>query len=179
MIFFKFGLKAKVFFVLCFFMIGTAVFAYDPLPGGEEKPTLQSPSVAGGQASVTGGPFGDTVPGSLAVNPALGGAEQRPILDVSYFLIAGLSEEKGLGHAVNAGLLYPFRWGNLAGSLHFLNAEFNSLKLGTMGGLRFSYSKDLTDKLLIGVGAYADIGKDWGLGLDIGALYMFGDSLRG
>ena len=175
MILFKFGLKAKVFFVLCFFMIGSAVFAYDPLPGGEEKPALQSPSVAGGQASVTGGPFGDTVPGSLAVNPALGGAEQRPILDVSYFLLAGLSKEKGAGHAANAGVLYPFRWGNLAGSLHFLNSEFDSLKLGTMGGLRFSYSKDLTDKLLVGAGAYADFGKDWGLGLDIGALYMFGD----
>ncbi|UTC78393.1 OmpA family protein [Treponema sp. OMZ 799] len=175
MFFLKFGLKAKVFFVLCFFLIGTAVFAYDPLPGGEEKPTLQSPAVAGGQNSVTGGPFGDTVPGSLAVNPALGGAEQRPILDASYFLIAGLGKEKGFGHAANAALLYPFRWGNIAGSLHFLNAEFDSLKLGTMGGLRFSYSKDLTEKLSVGVGSYADFGKDWGLGLDIGALYMFGD----
>ena len=128
MILFKFGLKAKVFFVLCFFMIGSAVFAYDPMPGGEEKPALQSPSVAGGQASVTGGPFGDTVTGSLAVNPALGGAEQRPILDVSYFLLAGLGKEKGAGHAANAGVLYPCRWVNLTGSLHFLNSEFNFLQ---------------------------------------------------
>ncbi len=168
--------KLKKIFVLTFFAAAVFLSAYDPVSGGEEKSTLHSPSTAGGQSSVTGGPFGDTVPGSLSVNPAVGGAEQRPVLDVSYFLLAGLGKtEKGFGHAANLAVLYPFRWGNLAGSLHFLNSEFNSLKLGTMGGFRFSYSKDLTEKFLIGAGAYFDIGKDWGLGLDVGILYKLGD----
>ncbi|MGF7108749.1 FlgD immunoglobulin-like domain containing protein [Treponema pedis] len=167
---------AKRIFIFSFIVLSLSLFAYDPVSGSEEKLTLQSPSTAGGRASVTGGPFGDTVPGSLAVNPALGGAEQRPILDISYLLLAGLKkEEKGFGHTANLAVLYPARWGTIAGSLHFLNSEFNSLKLGTMGGLRFSYSKDLTEKFLIGIGSYADFGKDWGLGLDIGVLYKFGN----
>ncbi len=168
-------LSIKTVLVFSFFISAGALFAYDPVSGGEEKHTLQSPSTAGGQTSVTGGPFGDIIPGALAVNPALGGAEQRPILDVSYFLLTGLKNEKGFGHTANLAVLYPARWGTLAGSLSFLNSEFNSLKLGTMGGLRFSYSKDITENFLIGLGAYAEIGKDWGLGLDAGALYKFGD----
>ena len=168
--------RIKRIFIFLFLLISINLFAYDPVSGGEEKPALQSPSVAGGQISAAGGPFDDTVPGSLAVNPALAGAEQRPILDVSYFLLAGLKkEEKGFGHAANLAFLYPARWGTLAGSLHFLNSEFTSLKLGTMGGMRFSYSKDVTENLLVGIGLYTDIGKDWGLGADIGILYKFGD----
>lgn len=176
MCFFNFSnLNIKSFFLFFFFLIGISIFAYDPVTGAEEKLTLESISTAGGQVSTTGGSFGDTISGSLAVNPALGGAEQRPIFDISYMLLAGLKQEKGFGHNINAAFLYPARFGTLAGSLRFLNSEFNSLKLGTMGGARFSYSKDITEKLLVGAGAYADFGKDWGLGLDLGVLYKFGD----
>lgn len=172
----KFHFNLKKTFTLFFLIFTLCLFAFDPVAGGEEKNTLQSTSVLGGQASVTGGPFSDSIPGTLAVNPALGGAEQRPILDISYFLLAGLGkEEQGFGHTANLAVLYPTRVGNFAGSLHFLNSEFDSLKLGTMGGVRFSYSKELTEKFLVGVGAYSDFGKSWGLGADLGILYKFGD----
>ncbi len=165
----------KKILVFSFFVLTISLFAYDPVPGAEEKNKILSTSVQGGQASASGGAFADSLTGNLAVNPALAGAEQRPILDVSYLLLADVKNKTGFGHVVNLGALYPARWGTLAGSIHFINSEFTDLKLGTLGSLRFSYSKDLTDKLLLGAGLYLDFGKSWALGADIGGLYKFGD----
>ena len=62
----------------------TFLFAYNPPVGGESANTFFSPDLLGGQASATGGPFGDGNPAELATNPALSAYEQRIIFDLSY-----------------------------------------------------------------------------------------------
>ncbi|HOT62059.1 MAG TPA: FlgD immunoglobulin-like domain containing protein [Treponemataceae bacterium] len=159
---------------------GLGLFAYDPPVGGDNSLIFLSPALLGGGASATGGAFGGagsvSVPGALAVNPALGADEQRIVFDASYIALYGAGDDDGLGHAANVGGLYPTRWGVLAGSIHFLTVPFDySLPLGTMWSARASASKDLTDSLAIGVGLVASTGDGWGLAGDLGILYKAGD----
>ena len=156
------------------------VFAYNPPAGGESANTFFSPDLLGGQVSATGGPFGDGNPADLATNPALSAYEQRIIFDLSYAAVIGFTKntagDSGVkGHLANIDFLYPARWGVIATDVHFFNSSFASMPWGTAGSLRVSYSKDLTDKLALGIGLYGVVGTGWGLGADIGVLYRFGD----
>lgn len=173
-------MKRIVFFLVC---AGIAVqslcaaeYPYSPPSGGESANTFFSPEMLGGQSSVTGGPFADTTPADIAVNPAIPGFEQRIIFDLSYAMLAGFGSERGVkGHLANADFLYPARWGVIATDVHFFNSAFKTLPWGTAGSLRFSYSKDLTEKLSVGTGVYSLFGTGWGIGFDAGALYRLGD----
>ncbi|MEL3907169.1 MAG: FlgD immunoglobulin-like domain containing protein [Treponema sp.] len=171
----------RTFFILCTCIcVHTILFAYNPPAGGESAHTFFSPDLLGGQVSVTGGPFGDTAPAAAAANPAVSAYEQRIIFDLSYALLAGFNKyplgDKGVkGHLANLDFLYPARWGVIATDVHFFYSAFPSLPWGSAGSLRFSYSKDLTEKLAIGTGLYGIFGSGWGLGADIGILYRFGD----
>lgn len=152
-----------------------AIELYNPPVGGELFPSLYSPSILGGGISVTGGSLSDTLPGALSLNPALSAGEENPIFDFSYILLAGIKPEKGFGHALTAGFIYPANWGVIGGSLNFTHVRFDSLNYGTFGEGRFSYSKDITEKLYVGLGSYFSGGTDWSLGLDLGVLYKFGN----
>ena len=59
------------------------VFAYNPPIAGENIYKLTNPTLLGGGASATGGPFGDVVVGSIAYNPALSAMEQRTAINAS------------------------------------------------------------------------------------------------
>ena len=171
-----FSKKHLVSFSIFFFT--SYIFAiepHNPPVAGELFPSLYAPSILGGGISVTGGSLSDTLPGSLSLNPALSAGEQNPIFDISYILLAGIKPEKGFGHAVNAGFIYPANWGVVGGNLNFTHVRFDSLNFGTFGEGRFSYSKDITEKLYVGLGSYFSGGTDWSLGLDLGVLYRFGD----
>ncbi len=171
-----FSKKLLIFFSLVLF--NAYVFAiepYNPPVGGELFPSLYSPSILGGGISVTGGSLSDTLPGALSLNPALSAGEENPIFDISYILLAGIKPEKGFGHALTAGFIYPANWGVIGGTLNFTHVRFDSLNFGTFGEGRFSYSKDITEKLYVGLGSYFSGGTDWSLGLDLGVLYKFGD----
>ncbi|MGP1438480.1 MAG: OmpA family protein [Treponema sp.] len=168
----------KLLISFSFILFSVYIFAiepYNPPVGGELFPSLYAPSILGGGISVTGGSLNDTLPGSLALNPALSAGEENPIFDISYILLAGIKPEKGFGHAVNAGFIYPANWGVIGGNLNFTHVRFDSLNFGTFGEGRFSYSKDITEKLYVGLGSYFSGGTDWSLGLDLGVLYKFGD----
>lgn len=168
----------KRILVLFLFLIYTValVAAYNPPAGGESVHKLLSTDLAARQISAAGDPFDDGVPAGAAVNPALIAGEQRPIIDASYLALIGFKEDKNWGHVINLSGLYPARWGAIAGGIHFLTSPFPGIPLGTAGSFRFSYAKDITDKLYLGTGAYATVGagSTWGLGLDIGGLYKFG-----
>ncbi len=152
-----------------------ALFAYDPPAGGDSTNSFLSADALGGNSSVTGGAFGSALPGELASNPALGAREQRITLDASYAAIFGTGDETdGLGHIVNFGALYPTRWAVIGGSVNFLSSPFDSLPLETSAAFRASASKDLTDKIDVGLGLTASTGTSWGISGDIGALYRLG-----
>ncbi|MGP1593634.1 MAG: FlgD immunoglobulin-like domain containing protein [Treponema sp.] len=173
-------MRRILFFLICAAIsvqsLCAAGYPYAPPSGGESANTFFSPEMLGGQSSVTGGPFGDTVPADIAVNPAIPGFEQRIIFDLSYALLAGFGSERGVkGHLANADFLFPARWGVIATDVHFFNSSFKTLPWGTAGSLRFSYSKDLTEKLSVGTGVYSLFGTGWGIGLDAGVLYRLGD----
>ena len=170
----------RIVFMLCVVFSAYSVFAYNPPGGGESAQTFFSPDLLGGQTSVTGGPFADGNPADLASNPALSAYEQRIIFDLSYAGVIGfrrntVGDSGWKGHLANADFLYPTRWGVVATDVHFFTSSFASLQWGTAGSLRFSYSKDLTEKLALGTGVYAIIGTGWGLGADFGVLYRFGN----
>jgi len=171
-----FSKKLLISFSLLLFNIYVfAIGLHNPPVGGELFPSLYAPSLLSGGISVTGGSLGDTLPGALGLNPALSAGEENPIFDISYILLAGIKPEKGFGHAFNAGFIYPANWGVIGGSLNFTHVRFNSLNFGTFAEGRFSYSKDITEKLYVGLGSYFSGGTDWSLGLDLGVLYRFGD----
>jgi flagellar hook assembly protein FlgD len=151
------------------------LFAYNPTVGGDSIGTFLSPDLLGGNTSVTGGAFDASLPGELAVNPAIGAGEQRIIVDASYAALLGLGGETGFGHVVNLGLLAPLRWSVVSGSLNFVNSPFASIPLGTAGTLHAAISKDLTDKLYIGAGLTASAGTGWGVSGELGVLYKLGD----
>ena len=171
----------RVVFTLCtLFSAYTLLFAYNPPAGGESANTFFSPDLLGGQASATGGPFGDGNPAELATNPALSAYEQRIIFDLSYAAVIGfkkntVGDSGWKGHLLNIDFLYPARWGVIATDVHFFNSSFASLPWGSAGSMRFSYSKDLTDDLALGIGLYGIVGAGWGLGADLGVLYRLGD----
>ena len=152
-----------------------AIEAYNPPVGGELFPSLYAPSILGGGISVSGGSLYDTLPATLSLNPALSAGEENPIFDISYILLAGIKPEKGFGHVFNAGFIYPANWGVIGGSLNFTHVRFDSLNFGIFGEGRFSYSKDITEKLYVGVGSYFSGGTNWSLGIDLGVLYRFGN----
>jgi len=165
----KFGLA-----VVCLLLAVSILFAYNPPTGGDSAHTVLSPDLLGGGTSVTGGAFSPSLPGELAVNPALGAGEQRIILDASYAALVGTGSESGLGHVLNLGALYPTRWGVIAGSLGFLGSPFDSLPLGWSETLHASVSKDITEKFYVGTGITASAGSGWGLSADLGMLYRLG-----
>jgi flagellar hook assembly protein FlgD/outer membrane protein OmpA-like peptidoglycan-associated protein len=103
-------------------------------------------------------------------------------------------DESGIGHAANAGLSYPTRYGVFTGALHFLSTDgLNSdvLDFGTLGSLDISFSKEIYKNLFTGFGISGSYGsEDWGAGLNLGIIhkagtlgilnnFVWGASLRG
>lgn len=150
--------------------------AYNPPAGGDNAGIFSSPALLGGGTSAAGSMLGTTMPGERSLNPALGSAEQRIILDASWMGLFGTGDENGFGQAVNLGLLVPTRWSVVSGSLGFITSPFDALPLGTAGRLNLAVSKDLTDKLFLGAGITGSAGAGWGVAGDLGILYTFGSA---
>lgn len=153
-------------------LVSSLLFAFNPPPGGDSTNAFLSADLLGGNTSASGGPFEASLPGELAVNPALSAGEQRIGLDASYAAIVG--DVSDIGHIINLGALYPTRWGVLGGSFHLLSSE-SAPPLDTAALFHVSFSKDLTDKLYLGVGLLTGTGSGWGASAELGALYRIGD----
>ena len=152
---------------------------YTPVNGGEDVADFLSPSFLAEGASVTSmeSPSGDLL------NPAVSGLKQRTVLDVSYLALLNFDSSSPSygyrGHAANLGATIPSKYGvfNLSG--HFLHAPYENVNLGTLGGVDFSFAKDLFPNFLIGAGVHTVFGYntafDWGLSLNLGFLHLPGD----
>jgi outer membrane protein OmpA-like peptidoglycan-associated protein/flagellar hook assembly protein FlgD len=146
---------------------------YNPPDGSGWLYSLYAPPLlsAGAGASAVS----DLSPAVDALNPAASGAKQRLTLDMSYLGLFGSDGGTKLGHVVNGGVTYPTAAGVLSGSARFITSPFDSLNVGTLAALNFSFAKDLFPRLLVGAGLAAFLGPDWGLGLDLGFVHLTGD----
>lgn len=154
-----------------------SIYGYNPPAGGEATLSLSSPVTLGGTANAAGGAIASATPGQLAVNPALSAEEQRVVLDVSYAGLYGAGDDSGYGNVINLGMIVPTSFAVFGGSFNFIQSPFDSaLPWGTSLAVRFSVSKDLTERLYAGVGISGVFGSgDTGIAGSVGALYRFGD----
>lgn len=168
--------QRSLFFALCacILLCISPIFAFNPPVAGDAAGTLKSAGLLGANESVTGGVFAPVTPNGLTLNPALAAAEQRIVLDLSYISLIGTNEESGLGHSLNAGILYPTRWAVLSGGISFLTSPFDSLAYGTSGALNASISKELTEKIYLGFGLVGQAGTGWGLHSNLGLVFKTG-----
>ena len=153
------------------FFLSTVFLAADS--AGELSKSLYSPLFLGGGSSV----INMDTPQSASLNPAAAGNFQRTIIDLNYINLTNF-DETGIGHAANAGLSYPTKYGVFTGNLHFLSTDgLNSdvLDFGTLGALDVSFSKEIYKNLYTGFGISGSYGSaDWGAGLNLGIIHKTG-----
>ncbi len=174
-------MKKLLFTFFAAVLLLTSAYSYNPPAGGEDMNLLASPANLSGARSVTGGALFDAGADSIVVNPALTAGEQRVNLTAGYTFLysADKDNDKQIGSAFQTGILIPFKLYIFSGYINGSFAPFGEMHLGNSINFKAGLSKEITDKLSVGLGAgggYAwTNGKDWSLYADIGALYKFGE----
>lgn len=163
-------------------MLFTAAYAYNPPVGSEDMCLLSSPASISGGLSVTGGALFSAGAESIVVNPALTANEQRVNLNFGYtFLYSGNDKDQSqIGSAVQGAILIPFKLYVFSGYLNGTFAPFtNEMYLGNSVNAKVGLSKEITDKLNVGLslsgGATWEFGTDWALGANLGFFYKHGN----
>lgn len=148
--------------------------AYNPPAGAEELPDAFSPSFMGGDSKLTS----FRAIHNYAVNPALSGYADRPILGAGYIALPGAW---GVGHVGSLGLTVPTTIGNFSGLVHGAWTPGTDLNWGRFGRARLVFARDLLPNLLVGVatnymaGDAPDGRLHFGFGGDLGMLHRLGD----
>lgn len=167
------------FFAAALFL--TSAYSYNPPAGGEDLTQLASPSNLSGANSVTGGALFNAGADSIIVNPALTAGEQRVNLNVGYtFLYSGNANNANrIGSSFQAGILIPFKLYVFSGYANGTFAPFGEMCIGNSMNFKAGLSKEITDKLSVGLNAGGGFAFgsicDWALYADIGVLYKWGD----
>ena len=129
-----------------------------PRWGADAVPDLYAPNLAGSGGFSTG--IGGA-PAS-AINPAQGGTAQRIIFDLGYLGLAGFGNEKGYGNAIEAGGLFPTRYGVFGASLKFIQSPFDAsfpVKWGIFGNI--NAAKEVYPRVSVGAGINFGVGAEW------------------
>ena len=162
-------------------MFISAAYSYNPPAGGEDLSLLASPSNLSLSNSVTGGALFNAGADSILVNPALTAGEQRVNLQAAYTFLysAEQKNETQIGSAFQTGILIPFKLYIFSGYVNGTFSPFQEMHLGNSINFRAGLSKEITDKLWVGIaagGGYAwTYGNDWSLYGELGMLYRPGD----
>jgi len=163
-------------------LILTAAHAYNPPVGSEDMCLLSSPTSISGGLSVTGGALFSAGAESIVVNPALTASEQRVNLNFGYtFLYSGNDKDQSqIGSAVQGAILIPFKLYVFSGYVNGTFAPFtNEMHLGNSVNAKVGLSKEITDKLNVGLslsgGVAWEFGTDWALDANLGFLYDYGN----
>ncbi|MCL2879509.1 MAG: OmpA family protein [Treponema sp.] len=149
-----------------FFFAGTVfVMAgppYSPL-GADAVPDLYAPNLAGpgGFVTTTGG-----APAS-AINPAQGGSALRMIFDAGYLAIPtfpAMGQQKdGYMQSLEAGGLFPTRYGVFGGSLRYIGGfalnQFTYFPIEPTFGMNFFAAKEVYPGMSVGAGLNLGFGK--------------------
>jgi hypothetical protein len=158
----------------------SALAAYNPPAGGEDFNMLASPENLSGAKSVTGGALFDAGADSVLVNPALSANEQRVNLNVGYTFMCttNASDPNKVAHTFQTGILIPFKLFIFSGYMNGIFCPFADMNIGDAIDFRAGISKEINDKLYVGLSANGGFawmnGTDWSLGADVGALYRHG-----
>ncbi|MCQ2576477.1 MAG: autotransporter outer membrane beta-barrel domain-containing protein [Treponema sp.] len=152
--------------------------AYNPPAFGDSICELSSPRQMATAASSAGGGIFYASSESIMINPALTALEQRIDLNVAYTaLISTNSESKPYGNAFQAGILVPFKWAVVSGYMNGTMTPFKEMELGNSFNFKFGASKEITDKLAVGLGINTGVfwgyNTDWDLSANLGFVYNF------
>ena len=160
----------------------TAVNAYNPPVGTEDLYLVSSPLNISGGLSVTGGGLFNAGSDSLIVNPALAAKEQRINLNLGYtFFYSGGYDSliHKIGQAFQLGIMIPTKLYIVSGFVDGIFVGYNEMNLGDSINMKVGISKEITDKLDVGLSLNGGIklssGFDWSLGANIGAVYNYGE----
>jgi hypothetical protein len=159
-----------------FMLAAFSVFAYNPPAGGENLFGISSPSQLTSASSAAGGGLFSVTPSSIVFNPALIATEQRIMLDVGYTALFGAG---GYGNAFQLGMVVPTKWCIADAVVQGIMSPSEDLPLGNSLNLKTAVSKEITDKLSVGLGVgsgfFWDHGSDWALTADLGMMYSLGN----
>ena len=159
----------------------SAAYSYNPPAGGEDLLLIASPSNLAGNNSVSGGALFDAGSTSIIVNPSLTADEQRVNLNAGYtFLYSSeTTNERQLGTSFQAGILIPFKLYVFSGIINATFAPYQEMHLGDSFNFKTGLSKEITEKLYVGLGLGGGFawswGHDWSLYADVGGLYKWGN----
>src|SRR5574344_77140 len=172
-------MNKKILALVAAVSAAAALFAYNPPVGGESVYRLTDPNMLTDAGSASGGPLYTVVPGSITFNPALTALCQRTVASVSY---TGLFDTNNsntsntkYGQGFQLGGIIPTKWCVATVDLQGLFVSLPEMDLGSSIILHGGVSKDVTDKLLVGMnmyfGTYFGNGSDFTIGADLGVLY--------
>ena len=153
--------------------------AYNPPVQGENLFYLAHPETLTGGLSTVGGGILSVTSASTMINPALGALEKRITLDLGYTAMFDSIGPDKYGQAFGTGIIVPTDWANFSAEIEGVFVPFPKMHLGNSINFRTSASKQIMEKLHVGLalgfGGFWGSGTDWMLTADIGAVYNFGD----
>ncbi|QTQ13483.1 hypothetical protein HRQ91_02875 [Treponema parvum] len=173
-------IKSK-FIIFAFFLCVLNLYAYNPPAGGENLFGISSPTQLTSASSAAGGAFFDVTPASIAFNPALPAFEQRIMLDAGYTALFASKDpdDEKFASAFQGGLLVPTKWGVGAAEMYGAVIPFYEMQVGKSFNLKMSASRDVTEKLAVGIGLtngyFYGYNTDFMVAADLGFVYNAGD----
>ncbi len=167
--------------ILCSAALSSETFVdlYNPPFGGNSIFKLSNPTMISGGASASGGPVFTVLPVSITYNPALPATEQRSVINASWTGIINTvnaqNSDGTFGNIFQLGTIIPTRYLVIAASAQGTFANFSNMDIGNNIIIHAGVSKDVTDKLYVGMnlytGFYLGHGSDFTVGADLGLLY--------
>ncbi len=143
----------KKLFLKSAFILTAALLQAQFYPGSEDFYRFSGPQALGGGMSVVNG-----FPGTAEqYNPAISGDNQRNTVDLQYTTLIN-TNGASWGNAGSLGLSLPTRAVVWNFSLWALSSDNPDFKVGTLGGVRVTLSKDVYKELLVGIGLNAGAG---------------------
>ena len=118
---------------------------------------------------------------SIIANPALISKEQRVKLNLADTVLFSVNseDEHKVGDAFQLGLIIPTKMFVIGTYVNGTFVNLNELPLGNSASLKAALSKEITDKLSIGLGVNAGVGfmadADWALSANLGFVYNQGN----
>lgn len=153
--------------------------SFNPPIGAHNLYNLSSPIQLASASSVAGGGIFMPGPDSIAFNPSLTSKEQRIQLDLGVSALVSTDSDDSTGGAFQTGILIPTKYFVFSGFVNGVFSESMYMDLGDSINLKAGLSKEISDRLSIGVnmngGIFWGAGSDWSLGADVGFIYDFGD----
>ena len=167
--------------MICFAVLSAGIFAYNPPVGAEDMCLLSSPAGLSGNLFTAGSISNSSGAESILVNPALTAENQRVNLNAGYTFLFDSNDqnESQIGSAFQTAIMIPNKLFVFSGYLNGTFIPFNDeMYLGNSINVKAGLSKEITDKLNIGISVNGGVawkyGTDWSLGFNCGFVYDIG-----